>query len=144
MLNKVHGRESDHQLKRAWAKFVAFNQELIDKAIPLHLRLKFFHSVVAPTALYGCSSWVMTCAREARLGSAQLEMLRTILGRRRILKLDGDQETWVEWVQRVTAEARQEMEANSIPSWIEEQRCRLQSWRGRLSRMNCERWARRV
>ena len=34
--------------------------------------------------------------------------------------------------------------ANSIPIWIEEQRCRLQSWRGRLSRMNCERWAKTV
>jgi hypothetical protein len=79
-LTDTHDVELTNRLKKAWGKFGAFKQELTDKAIPLHLRLKLFNSVVTPTVLYGCSSWVMTHARDAKLRSAQLKMLRAIWG----------------------------------------------------------------
>ena len=67
-----------------------------------------------------------------------------MLGRRRIVSPEGDIETWVEWVQRVTNEARQVMEQFNIPGWIEERRSRLQRWSERLGQMDAERWAQRV
>ena len=70
----------------------------------------------------------MALAREAKLRSAQLKMLRTILSRRRILIPAGDIESWVEWIQLVTNEVRQLMENQNIPGWVEEQRERLQRW----------------
>ena len=51
-------------------------EEVSDKMVPLHLRLKLFHSVVAPSVLYGCGSCLITEARETRLKSVQLKMMR--------------------------------------------------------------------
>ena len=143
-LTNVHDAELSYRLKKAWAKFGAFKQELTDKSIPTNLRMKLFHSVVTPTALYGCGSWVMTAERDSRLKSTQFKMVRAILGRRRIVQPGGDIESWVEWVQRVTDEARRMMEQFNIPGWIDERRSRLQRWNERLGNMSLERWARRA
>jgi hypothetical protein len=148
-LTDAHGVELAHRLKKAWAKFGLYRQELTDKDIPLHLRLKLFHSVVTPTVLYGSGSWVMTCAREQTLRSTQMKMIKSILGRRRLVKQhDGEEgqsiETWVEWVQRVTGEARDAMKLYNIPDWVDEQRNRLHRWGDRLKEMSSERWARRA
>ena len=53
--------------------------------------MKLFPTVVTPTALYGCSSWVMTCDRETKLQSTQLKMIRSIIGTKRLAN-----ETWVD------------------------------------------------
>eukprot|EP00959_Pyramimonas_sp_CCMP1952_P455295 9471348-Pyramimonas_sp.AAC.1 len=106
----VHDAELTHRLKRAWAKFGTFRHELTDKAVPIGLRMKLFHSVVTPTALRGCGSWVMAAERDSKLKGTQLKMVRAMLGRGRVYKQDGDVETWVDWVQRVTTEARHWME----------------------------------
>ena len=53
-LTNVHDAELAHRLKKAWAKFGIFKQELTDRAVPIHLRMKLFHSVMTPPALYGC------------------------------------------------------------------------------------------
>ena len=143
-LTETHDVELDHRLQKAWAKFGTFKQELTDKKIQLHLRMNLFHSVVTPTALYGCGCWVMTGERDARLRSTQLKMLRAILGRPRLVKTAGDLETWVEWVQRTTHEARTVMTRLNIPMWTDEQHSRLQRWHDRVGQMSRERWARRV
>ena len=86
----------------------------------------------------------MTCAREQKLRRVQLKMLRSILGRKRVIKINGDVETWVEWVQRVTAEVRGIMSDLRIPDWVDEQRSRRAGWCKRLEGMSHDRWARRV
>jgi hypothetical protein len=141
-LTETNDVELKHRLKKAWAKFGMLKRELTDKAIPLHLRLKLFHTMVTPTILYGCSSWVMTCARETTLRSTQMKMLRAVLGRKR-MKIEplGDIETWVDWVQRVTHEVRLLMKTHCVPDWVDEQRSRLEQWGNRLEQMNNERWA---
>jgi hypothetical protein len=74
-----HDTELKHRLKKAWAKFGLFRGELTDKNVPLHLRLKLFDTILTPTVLYGCSSWVMTGTRETLLRSTQMKMLRAVL-----------------------------------------------------------------
>ena len=140
----VHDVEFEHRLRRAWAKFGSYRGELTDKMVPLHLRLKLFHSVVTPTVLYGCGSWVMTCVRETQLKRVQLKMMRSILGWGRITNSHGELETWVEWVQRVTDEARVKMERFKIPSWTDEVQVRLRRWHEKLCNMSQERWARKT
>ena len=143
-LLNVHDVEFVHRLKRAWAKFGAYRDELTDKMVPLHLRLKLFHSVVTPSVLYGCSSWVMTRAKETQLQSVQMKMMRSILGKGRATNTHGVMETWVEWVQRVTHEARVKMEHFKIPNWTDEVQVRLCRWHEKLGSMSQERWARKV
>ena len=143
-LTEPHDIELKHRLKKAWAKFGTFKQELTDLTIPLHLRLKLFQSVLTPTVLYGCSSWVMTCTREAALRTTQRKMLRAMLGRKRLKKPCGGIETWVEWIQRVTDEVVKIMQAHNIPDWTVEQRSRQQKWGERLEDLAPERWAKRV
>ena len=50
-LTETHEAELQHRIRKAWAKFGAFKEELINKAIPLKLRLKLFDAVVTPAAL---------------------------------------------------------------------------------------------
>ena len=143
-LTNTHEAELDHRLKKAWAKFGVFKHELTDRSIPVHLRMQLVHSVVTPTALYGCGSWVMTVERDSRLNAAQMKMVRDILGRKRVITPEREIETWVARVQRATVEARQLMEKLTIPSWTEDRCSRLQNWSNTLEKMNGERWARRV
>ena len=84
-------------LRRARAKFGTYHAELTNKLVPLNLRMKLFHSVVSPSVLYGCCSWVMTEARKTQLQSAQLKMARKMMGMRRAINGNGEVESWVEW-----------------------------------------------
>lgn len=92
---------------------------------------------------------MMTEGREQLLKNTQMKMMRTILapGRLRTKLADSDVleiETWVDWVKRATAEARQALRINSIPDWVELQRERILQWNARLREMECHRWARQV
>jgi len=144
-LTAPHDVELEHRISKAWAKFPVFKQGLTDKNVPLHLRLKLFNAILTPSVLYGCGSWVMTSARKAQLRSMQMQMLRKILGRKRITtEPGGDIETWVEWVQRVTTEVRQVMRTHGVSDWVEERCLRMKRWSCKVKDMNSDLWAKRV
>jgi len=143
-LSDTHDVELKHRMKKAWAKFWIWKQELTDRDVPLRLRLKLFQSVITPTALYGCSSWVMTGAREAELQTTQMKMLRSMLGRRRRNLPDGELETWVDWIKHTTADARAAMEAHGVRHWVVLQQCKVKNWAGELEAMSTDRWTKRV
>ena len=140
-LTNTHDTELEHRVRRAWAKFGTMKQELTDKNVPIGLRLKLFHATVTPTILYGAGSWVMTDAREATLRTTQLKMLRAMLGKKRLMTDGGETETWVDWVKRVTADARQLMELHKITDWNVEVRDRICKWATRVKNMDNDRWA---
>ena len=140
---------TEHGIAKAWAKFSSYKNELTDKQIPLYLRLKLFHSVVTPSMLYGCAAWVMTQHRDQALRSTEMRMMRAILGRKRVVTKLGEPEepvveTWVEWVRRATAEAREAMRIHNVPDWVEEQRGNVLQWNEKLEQMELTRWARQV
>ena len=143
-LINTHDVELANRMRKAWAKFGIYKDELTDKAIPLNLRLKLFHSVVTPSAMYGCGSWVMTGTRKATLQSTHLKMLRAILAQKRVLDSDGVLEPWVDWAQRSSRDARHAIQQLNIPDWTTELHAKLVSWRRRLSNMDSQRWARKV
>ena len=143
-LTDTHDVELQHRIRRAWAKLGIFKSELPDRDIPLHLRVKLFKPALTPTILYGCCSWVLTNKQEDTFKATQMKMLRAILGRKRLVNADRDTETWVEWVKRVTAEARQIMHTHSIPDWVEEQRSKVHRWNESVNNLDSERWTQRV
>ena len=74
--------------------------------------------------------------------------MRTILGRRRLqLRSEeghDDTETWVDWIQRVTHEAEEQMHRYDVPCWVEEVRRRRFRWAGRVARHEDGRWTRKI
>ena len=105
-------------------------------------------TVITSSALYGSASWVLTDQREQLLRRTQIKMMRTVLARRRIVTI-GDcgemgMETWVDWVQRFTAEAREKMRTHGIPDWPGLQRDRVLQWGNRLHRTQDIRWTRQA
>ena len=62
----THDTELQHRIGKAWAKSGFFRNELTDKDVPLHLRLKLFHSVVAPTVLI---IWKLFMGHDQRPGA---------------------------------------------------------------------------
>lgn len=140
-----HDTELNNRVKKAWTKCGTFRDEFSDKNVPLDLRLKLFDAVLTPTVLFGCSSWAMTNARDEKIRSTQLKVLRCMLGRKGMIDLRTQVvETWVEWVQRVTREVRQTMVAHGLADWVEEQRRRVRKWSEQLERMTERRWNRKV
>lgn len=102
----AHNVELQNRINKAWRKFAMFREELTDKAYPLRQRLRLFKSVIQPSVLNGCVSWVMTRDRENMLRSTQRKMMRTILGRMcqpRDTSGDADaKEQWLDWLRNVT------------------------------------------
>ena len=70
-LTDPHEIELQHRIKKAWAKFAVYREELTNKSVPLKLRMRLFNAVVTPTILYGCCSWVVTASKEKKLQATQ-------------------------------------------------------------------------
>ena len=109
--DRTHDVELKHRIDCAWKKFYKFEDELTGKNCTLNKRLQVFVSVVQPSVLYGCVSWVMTEQRKSSIRKLQRKMLRMIVGTRRRTEFDADGESVLEnlvaWVRRATAEARE-------------------------------------
>ena len=84
-----HEIELKHRVRKAWAKFGIFRNELTNKCYDLGKRVQLFKSVVQPSLLYGCVSWTMTRSREKLIKTTQRKMLRQILGVKRQVDCDG-------------------------------------------------------
>ena len=134
-LTNPHDTELKHRIRKAWAKFGLYKNDLTDKSIPLKLRMKLFNAVLTPTALYGCCSWVMTEERAALLRAVQMKMMRSIVAQRR-----RPEETWVEWVQRATHVAKDVMAEHSVPNWDDLQHQRVLLWKDRIDTLAGSRW----
>ena len=144
-LTDPHEVELQHRLKKGWAKFAVYKEELTNKEVSLKLRMRLFNAVVTPTILYGCSSWVLTASKEKRLQTTQMKMTRTILGRKR--KVDektSDTETWISWAKRTTAEARETMKAHKISEWTQIIVERQEKWKGRLENQDPKKWTKQA
>ena len=144
-LTDPHEIELQHRIKKAWAKYAVYKEELTNKNVPLKLKMKLFNAVVTPTMLYGCSSWVLTVVREKKLQTTQLRMIRNMIGRgRRIDEVTDDTETWVSWVKRTTTDAREKMDAYKIQDWTKVVAARQDKWKDRLRTLGARRWTKQA
>ena len=72
--------ELQHRIKVAWHAFHKYRRWLLNRNIPIQLRLRLFSSVVTPSALFPTSVLSLTRTQLDRLGSVQRKMLRNIFG----------------------------------------------------------------
>ena len=77
---------------------------------------------------------------ETRVTSTQRRMLRMIVGHARRKSVDGCEETWVEWLRRVTHEAEEQMARLQIENWVAAYKRTKWRWARRLSELPSERW----
>ena len=72
--------EVSNRIRAAWSKFPQHYKWLTNPQVPLHLILKLFDSIVAPTALFATSCLPLTSGHFGRIERAQKKMLRSIVG----------------------------------------------------------------
>ena len=72
--------EVAHRVQITWMSFHKHRDVLMDKALSVHSRIKFFQTVITPTILFGLSSCSMTLSQVNSLDVVQRRMLRKIVG----------------------------------------------------------------
>ena len=70
--------EIQNRINMAWRRFMGLKRELCNKDFRLQLRLRLFDSTVSQTLLYAAGTWTMNAEREAKLRTAQRQMLRSM------------------------------------------------------------------
>ena len=102
----------NHRLACGWLKFHNCSTSLMNKKIPIHLRLKLFQSVVTPVACYSLSTTPLTAAELSRLDACQRKMLRKTLGWVRL-----DDESWEATGQRIKARLEAALQSYPVQPW---------------------------
>ena len=90
-----------HRIAKAEKAFWADKGVLLNKSVPLNLRLKRYYERIVPKVLYSCGSWAWCQSLCQRLVVWEGKCLRRIVGIAR-----GPAETWLAWFRRSTNKAR--------------------------------------
>ena len=102
----------DFRLSCAWMKYDSIAPTLLNKRIPVHLRLRLFDSIVSPAALYSLTSTPLTTSQLRKLDVAQHRMLRRIVGWIRF-----DDESWEETGRRMKTRLQCALQSFPISDW---------------------------
>ena len=68
------------RIKAGWAKWRQVCGVILDKKMPMKLRIKVYKTVIRPVLLYGSETWAMQRKEEGALERTEMRMLRWILG----------------------------------------------------------------
>ena len=72
--------EVRQRIKAGWAKWRQVSGVILDKKVPMKLRIKVYKTVIRPVLLYGSETWAMRRKEEGALERTEMRMLRWILG----------------------------------------------------------------
>ena len=73
-------QEIRQRIKAAWAKWRQVSGVILDKKMPLKLRVKVYKTIIRPVLLYGAETWALRRKEEGILERTEMRMLRWILG----------------------------------------------------------------
>eukprot|EP00929_Paragymnodinium_shiwhaense_P046346 TRINITY_DN23593_c0_g1_i6.p1 TRINITY_DN23593_c0_g1~~TRINITY_DN23593_c0_g1_i6.p1 ORF type:complete len:196 (+),score=11.73 TRINITY_DN23593_c0_g1_i6:290-877(+) len=107
-------RNFNHRLSCAWLRFHQLQTALLNRKIPVHLRIKLFDSVVSPTVLYSLSTTPLTQTQLAKLDAVQRKMLRRIVGWVR-----EDDEAWNATGSRMKKRLQAALQRQPVAVWSE-------------------------
>ena len=68
------------RIKEAWRKWSELSGVILDKKIPLKLRMKIYKTVLRPVLLYGGEIWALRKKEESLLERTEMRMVRWITG----------------------------------------------------------------
>ena len=68
------------RVKEAWQKWREVTGVVLDKKMPLKLRMKIYKTVVRPVLLYGAETWSLKRKEECLLERTEMRMVRWIAG----------------------------------------------------------------
>ena len=102
----------NHRLACGWMKFHNLAPTLLNRKIPVPLRLKLFHSVVTPAVCYSLSTTPLTSEQIGKLDAVQRKMLRKIVGWVRF-----DDEDWETTGRRMKARLEAALERHPVLEW---------------------------
>ena len=68
------------RVKEAWQKWREVTGVILDKKMPLKLRMKVYKTVVRPVLLYGAEAWSLKRKEEGLLERTEMRMVRWIAG----------------------------------------------------------------
>ena len=99
-LKDVTRHEITNRIAAGWKLFWGMKPVLLDPKVPLHRRLHLFDTTVGSCVTWCCESWTPRAEELRCLEVARRSMLREIVGKRR-----GEEEEWLDWIQRTTHRA---------------------------------------
>ena len=67
-------------MREAWRKWREVTGVILDKKMPLKLRMKIYKTVVRPVLLYGAETWSLRKKEEGLLERTEMRMVRWIAG----------------------------------------------------------------
>jgi len=104
--------ELNHRIAQAWGKFHQHREALLNRNVPVWLRLKLFDATVSPTILYGMAVLPLTVSQLQRLDAVQRRMLRNIAGWVRI-----DEEPWEDTMRRMRHRLETALGQHHVQTW---------------------------
>ena len=138
-LSDASGAAIQNRIDAAWRCFWSLKQLLLNRKVSVNRRLKLFDATVSSVALYCCQSWTPRAEEFRKLEVTRRSMLRRIVGTRR-----GSEESWLEWMVRVTRKAVDMASSQHVRQW---QHAHLKSkwqWAGHVARRPDTSWLWRV
>jgi len=167
-VDEYHWTEIRNRAAAGWRTFMKYKAELCNKNTYFRDRARLFESVVTPTVLYGTAAWTLTGRMETFLRTTRRKMLRMMFGarRRRLEQPQEEDETtqsdtscsdagsddapdqnlepWPDFIQRVTADIEERLEAIRLEDWVITHRRRKWIFAGRTARCADGRWSKKL
>ena len=139
-VRKRNDVEFSRRLRCAWLSYGKHADVLLDQHVHIRQRMNFFQAVVTPTVLYGLSAAALTAQQLEKLDATQRQMLRNMVGWKRV-----PLEDWSDTMRRMRRKVDTALMAHPVKDWSEQHlrsqfrfACRVASrggdWPARLSR----------
>ena len=106
--------EINNRISAAWAKFHCNRRWLVNKHIPLKLRMRFFEACVKPTATFALHVLPLKVANTNRLAATERRMKRCIVG-----WIRHAEEDWPTTMRRMRVKVELADQAYPTKSWVE-------------------------
>jgi len=127
--------EIDHRIATSWRKFWSLKRLLLNRSVSIKQRLRLFDSTVGCCMLWCCRSWTARVQEVNRINTAWHSMLRRICRHGR-----APDESYIDWIRRSTAKARQLAEGAGIRNWCRSYAAYKWAWAGHVARRGANTW----
>ena len=101
-------------IRCAWAKFSSLRRWLVNRHVPIKLRLRLFEATVQPTVLFGLVALPLSTRNLERLDATRRKMMRNIVGWVRL-----PDEDWSTTMSRMKSKVQRTEQMHRSTPWSE-------------------------